>query len=209
MSGVVVLVEGDSDRNALAALARRRALDLAGRGITVVAMGGITNLHRNLLRFGSAGTGRRLVGLYDVAEDHVVRRALERAGVAAADPEAAGFHRCVPDLEAELIRALGVPAVERIVADRRELRALRTLQAQAYWSARPAADQIRRFLGNGIQRKATYATLMVDALDLDRAPAPLDRVLADAITASALTDRVTDRVTGRVTDDRRAPRTRP
>ena len=40
----MVLVEGDSDRNAILALARRLGRDLADEGIAVVAMGGATNI---------------------------------------------------------------------------------------------------------------------------------------------------------------------
>jgi predicted ATP-dependent endonuclease of OLD family len=39
----IVLVEGDSDRMALHALARRAGRDLAGERVHVVAMGGVTN----------------------------------------------------------------------------------------------------------------------------------------------------------------------
>ena len=35
-----------------------------------------------------------------------------------------------------------------------------------------------RFLGTGAGRKVRYDTLLVDALDLDRVPRALDRVLA-------------------------------
>ena len=50
---VVVLVEGESDRVALEALAIRRGLDLAAVGIVVQPMGGIGNLARFLERAGS------------------------------------------------------------------------------------------------------------------------------------------------------------
>jgi len=187
MPPAVILVEGHSDRAALEALARRRRLDLAGAGVLVVAMGGITNLPAALRRWGPgpgpAGGGRRVVGLYDAPEEHVVRRGLEREGLIEpdhADLTTVGFHGCVPDLEAELIRAVGVPGVEAIIAARGELRALRTLQTQSSWVSRRPEDQIRRFLGNA-GRKAGYAPFLVDALDLQRVPAPLDRVLLDAV----------------------------
>ena len=183
MPATAVLVEGHSDRTALESLARRRRLDLAGAGVLVVALGGITNLPAALRRWAPTGGGRRVVGLYDAPEEHVVRRGLEREGLIGphhADLTTVGFHGCVPDLEAELIRAVGVPGVEAIIAARGELRALRTLQTQSSWVSRRPEDQIRRFLGNA-GRKAGYAPFLVDALDLQRVPAPLDRVLLDAV----------------------------
>ena len=184
MPVTALLVEGHSDRTALEALARRRELDLADAGVVVVAMGGITNLPAALRQWAHADGGHRVVGLYDAPEGHVVRRGLERAGLIGpdhADLTTVGFHGCVPDLEAELIRALGAVRVEAIVAARGELRALRTLRTQPSWVDRPAEDQLRRFLGNA-GRKAGYAPLLVDALDLRHVPAPLDRVLVDAVT---------------------------
>ena len=49
------------------------------------------------------------------------------------------------------------------------------MPAQRGW-AREAV--LRRFLGSRSGRKARYAALLVDALDLERVPAPLAAVLA-------------------------------
>jgi hypothetical protein len=49
---------------------------------------------------------------------------------------------------------------------------------QPVWRGRPVEDQLRRFLGSGARRKVRYAALLVDALELERMPAPLDGVLA-------------------------------
>ena len=43
---VVVLVEGESDRRAVLALAARLGRDLHSEGVRVVDMGGVTNLRR-------------------------------------------------------------------------------------------------------------------------------------------------------------------
>lgn len=48
---------------------------------------------------------------------------------------------------------------------------------QPEWRGRPLDQQLRRFFGNS-NRKIDYAPLLVDALDLARAPRPLDAVLA-------------------------------
>jgi hypothetical protein len=77
----VVLVEGISDRVALEALARRRGRALDAAGVSVVAMGGATNIGRYLERFGPAGLDVRLAGRCDAAEEPYFRRALGRAGL--------------------------------------------------------------------------------------------------------------------------------
>src|SRR5690348_13049319 len=77
----VVLVEGMSDQAAVRALAARRGRDLPGEGVFVVPMGGATNIAHFLGLFGPNGFGVRLAGLCDEAEEHDVRRGLERAGL--------------------------------------------------------------------------------------------------------------------------------
>ena len=106
----------------------------------------------------------------------------ERAGLGSdltrADMEALGFYVCVGDLEDELIRSLGVPSVERIVDEQGELGSFRTLQKQPAQRGRTVDQQLRRFLGTRSGRKLRYASLLVDALEPDRVPRPLDRLLA-------------------------------
>ena len=84
---------------------------------------------------------------------------------------------CDADLEDELIRALGTEAVERVVAETGELRALRTFQRQPAQRGRPPAAQLRRFLGTRSGRKIHYGRALVDALDLGDVPRPLDLVI--------------------------------
>jgi hypothetical protein len=176
-----ILVEGVSDRRALEALAARRGHTLTADGVAVVAMGGAKNIGRFLERFGPRGSDVVLAGLYDVAEEPDVRRSLERAGVGSGSSrlelERLGFYACIDDLEDELIRAVGAERVVDIVEERGELGPFRTLQKQPEWRGRPIDQQLRRFLGNA-SRKIDYAPLLVDALDLSRAPRPLDAVLA-------------------------------
>jgi hypothetical protein len=177
----VILVEGESDRRALEALAARRGRDLIDDGVTVVAMDGAGNIGRFLDAYGPSGSDVALAGLYDAAEEPAVRRGLERAGFGIVasrhDLERLGFYACDEDLEDELIRALGVDRVIEIVDERGELGPFRTLQKQPEWRGRPAEEQLRRFLGNS-SRKIDYAPLLVDALDLSKAPRPLVAVLA-------------------------------
>jgi OLD-like protein len=178
----VVLVEGISDRCAVEALARRRGRQLRAEGIDVVPIGGAQAIGRFLARFGPSGLSIRVAGLCDAGEEPDFSRALERAGfgpgLGRSEMERLGFYVCEPDLEAELIRALGPAAVEEVAEAQGDLRAFRTLQKQPEWQGRPVEDQLRRWLGSGSRRKTRYARLLVDALDLDSIPRPLDRVLA-------------------------------
>lgn len=176
-----VLVEGVSDQRALEALARRRGRDLEAEGVSIVAIDGSKNIGRALERYGPAGSNRALAGLCDAGEERDYQRALERAGFGSdltrAEMERLGFYVCVDDLEDELIRALGVEAVERVLDAEGELDPFRTFQRQPAWRERPADEQLRRFFGTYSGRKIRSAPLLVNALDLRDVPRPLDRVL--------------------------------
>jgi hypothetical protein len=177
----VVLVEGESDREAVLAVAARRGRDLAAEGVEVLAMGGITNVGHFLDRLGVPGSGLTVAGLYDAGEESHVRRHLARTGLGAPSTreeiEALGFFVCDTDLEDELIRALGVAAVEQVVAAQGEFGTLRTMRRQPAQRDRPAAAQLHRFLGTRGGRKISYAGRLVAALEADRVPRPLDAVL--------------------------------
>jgi hypothetical protein len=162
----VVLVEGESDRIAVEALALRRGRDLAAEGVAVVAVGGAHALERALRDSGAA----RVAGLYDRGEEQAVRRGLESTGV-----PADGFFACDPDLEGELVRALGAERLLALVEERGHLGRFRTYQKQPDKRGRPLEEQLHGWLHNW---KVRYAAALVDALDLDRVPRPLDAVLA-------------------------------
>jgi hypothetical protein len=182
---VAVLVEGDSDREAVLALADKRGVGLAERGVDVVAMGGATNTARYVAELGPPGRGLRLTGLYDAGEERFVRGGLERGGLdpgpGRAGMAALGFHCCERDLEDELIRALGVERMLAVVEGERELDSFRVLQQQPAQRGQPTEDQLHRFLGAGSGRKVRYGRLLVEALGDDAVPAPLAAVLADAL----------------------------
>jgi Overcoming lysogenization defect protein-like, TOPRIM domain len=177
-----VLVEGVSDQHALEALAERRGRNLDAEGVSIVPIGGAKNIGSFLDRFGPQGLDVRLAGLCDAGEEGDFQRGLERAGLGSGlsrdDMERLGFYVCVPDLEDELIRALGAASVEKVVDAQGELRSFRTLQKQAPWRGMTTEEQLRRFMGSRGGRKIHYARLLVDALDLTRVPRPLDRLLA-------------------------------
>ena len=175
----VVLVEGVSDKVALETLAVRRGRDLEAEGVSVTAVGGAQAIGRFLNLYGPRGSNLRLAGLCDVGEEGSLRRALERAGVGQRPRprrmERLGFFVCERDLEDELVRCLGAPAVEEILAAHGKLGSFRTYQKQPAHRARTTEDQLRGFLTNW---KIRLAAPLVEALDLGRVPRPLDGVLA-------------------------------
>jgi hypothetical protein len=183
-----VLVEGPSDAAAVQALARRRGNDLDAEGLSILAMGGYGNLGRFLERYGPSGLDLRLAGLYDAPEERHFTRGLARAGFGSiltrADLEALGFYACDANLEDELTRALGPAAMEELLEAQGELSAFRTYQKQLAHRERPIEAQLRGFLWN---RKLQYGVLIVNALELDRIPRPLEQVLAHALSAEPRT----------------------
>jgi hypothetical protein len=181
-SRAVVLVEGASDKAALETLAVRRGRVLDAQGVSILQMGGATNIDRFLALLGPHGLDARVAGLCDAAEEPYFLRALQRAGfgscLSRADMEALGFYVCAADLEYELIRALGVASVEQVIQAQGEIRSFRILQRQPAQQGQSYEKQLHRFMGSRSGRKSRYARLLVGALDLAQVPRPLDRVLA-------------------------------
>lgn len=180
----VVLVEGNSDRAALLALAERSGRDLAAEGVEIVPMGGITNTGAFATHYGPLGLGFPLRGMYDAPDEDKLRWGLNRAGLRPGNaPDALsrlGFHRCSVDLEDELIRALGVEAVEAVIEAAGETRSLRLLAAMPVQRTWTREAVLRRFLTSRSGRKERYAALFVNALDAGRVPEPLAAVLDGA-----------------------------
>jgi hypothetical protein len=172
--GTVILVEGDSDRIALQTLALRFGRDPVAEGVDIVSMDGVTNLGAYLERLGA---GRSVVVLCDDRESKHVRDAAVRARMTSMHVEV-----CVTDLEDELIRALGPAGVEQVIEGEGELDSFRALQQMPAHRARTTEQQLHRFLGTKSGRKARYARLLVDAVDLARVPPPLERALSAAFS---------------------------
>lgn len=173
----IVLVEGPSDQAAVEALARRLGRDLTTEGVEVVSIGGAHAIGRFL---SDLPDRVRSAGLCDVGELLPFGRALERMGLGPAgtrdDLEALGFFVCEPDLEGELIRALGPAGVEAVLERSGKLSSFRTFQKQPQWQGRPIDAQLRRFFGSSAG-KIRHAPLMVEALDLEGVPRPLSSLL--------------------------------
>lgn len=174
MSGLctAVLVEGDSDRLAIEALARRYDVDLDGHRVEVITMGGATNVRAFVKRLGPIGEGRRVLGLCDRQETGWFRRVLDPADIFV----------CDADLEDELIRALGIDAMLAFIDAQGEGDSFRTMQRQPAQRDRSVADQLHRFIGAKSGRKSRYAPRLVDAMQLERTPKPLAALVA-AISA--------------------------
>lgn len=171
-AATLILVEGISDQIAVETAAAARGRDLEADRVVVVPIGGAHAIGRFLATLGPAGAALRLAGLCDLREAELFRRGL--AGAAGAT-----VHVCVEDLEDELIRAVGVAAVEALCDAQGDLASLRSLQRQPAWRDQPPDAQLRRFLGSGARRKLRYARLLVDAAAArGTVPAPLDALLA-------------------------------
>jgi hypothetical protein len=177
----VVLVEGPSDAAVVCTLVRSRGL--APATVTVTSMGGVTNLGHHLRANTDHGRAPAVLGLCDAAEAPVVVNALRRHGQEVTGPddlERPGFYLCVRDLEDELVRSLGVAAVEAVLGEIGELGSFRTFQQQPGWRGRDPADQLRRFAGAGSGRKLAFATGLAARLRPASTPRPLALLLGRA-----------------------------
>lgn len=177
----LVLVEGDSDAAAVRALADLVDCALGLHHIQIWPAAGVTNLSRVLAEFVRTHPGGNFCGMYDVADEWHVRRALARAAMPIAaheSLESAAFFACVADLEDELIRALGTEAVERALEAQAELKSFRRFQAMPHHRSEPVHQQLRRFLGTRATRNVRCAKRFVESLALARLPHPLVQLAA-------------------------------
>jgi hypothetical protein len=155
---VVIAVEGNSDKVVLERISRRLGRDLPAEGITIRAIGGAHAIRRFVM---DLGTDVAVRGLCDQNEEHLFRRVLDDVSV------------CVPDLEGELIRAIGVERMLEIV----DRDSFVTMQRQPAQRGRPVELQLHRWLRSISSRYHRYLPILVDVLDLDSLPTPLAGVL--------------------------------
>ncbi|GAA2015783.1 ATP-dependent endonuclease [Microbacterium ulmi] len=163
----VVLVEGVSDRIALETFAARRGMPPP----RIVVVGGSKGVRRILATLAD----EHPVGLVDAGE----RADFER--------DVADVFVCDPDLEAELVRALGVAGVEAVIDAEGELASFRRLQRQPAQRGRAVEAQLARFFGGRSGNKVRYAGLLAAAVPLDRIPPPLAALLASLESESPRT----------------------
>lgn len=166
---ITILVEGESDRAAVVALAPRLGVDLDAEEITVAVIGGAGNFGRAIPE--TVAQGHRVGGLYDEAEERFVAGALNRQE--GEDLTRQGFFACRPDLELELVRALGTVEMTSLLEGNGDLRTFRNFQDQPKYRDAEVLEQMRRFIGASGARKAKYATLMAEAVAYEAVPEPL------------------------------------
>ena len=156
----VIMVEGESDRVALEVFSARMRIALP----RIVTVGGASGARRAISELPDSN----VIGLVDANEQAQFRRVIERVFV------------CDPDLEGELVRALGIDAVEAVIAAQGELASFRRLQNQPAQRGRPVEAQLARFFGGRSGNKHRYARLLATAIPLNRIPAPLAELIREA-----------------------------
>ena len=173
----ILAVEGVSDQIAVETLAAATGIDLAGRGVSVVPIGGAHAIGRFVEEHGT----RRLLGLVDRAEAHLVARALARrtgTEVGVADLDAHGFAVLDPDLEGAMLTALGERRVLACFAAEDDDRSWQRFVRQPAWRDRGFDEQARRFIGARARRKSRYADVFARAAVAHGVvPRPLTRLL--------------------------------
>jgi len=175
-----VLLEGASDVAAVRAVATTAGVELASHAVSLIDMGGATNIHRHLAAATAYRHDLRVLGLCDLQEAPYIVRALRRVGVpvdSTADLPAAGFSVCDRDLEDELIRALGAGGTQQVLQRLGLAQRFSIFAQQPAWVAKPFEDQVHRFAGSASGRKELLAAALGAALDLGSVPAPLSELL--------------------------------
>ncbi|GMA86750.1 hypothetical protein GCM10025868_20000 [Angustibacter aerolatus] len=130
-----------------------------------MAMGGATNVRRYAAAAGDVLT----VGLCDVGERRFFERVLDGP-----------CHVCDRDLEDEPgARARRAGRARGGRGRRRACGRCARCSSRRRTASGPRSTRLRRFLSSHSGRKERYARLLVDALPLDRVPAPLAGVLSD------------------------------
>ena len=178
---MLVLVEGQSDAAAVRAVAALLGCDLDARRIEIRSAEGVTNFPALLADYVQSHPGAPFCGVYDVADEWHVRRALAQAAIQVTAQESlasVGFHACVADLEDELIRALDAQGVMSVIEAEGELASFRRFQAMPQHRGTPVDQQLHRFLGTRATRKIRCARRLVEALGLARLPGPLKQLAA-------------------------------
>ena len=177
-----MIVEGTTDQLALTLAARRLGRDLEAEDITVMPIGGAHAINGFLADLVGKHSEVKIAGLCDEGEEGVFRAALERAGfgsdLSRGDLERLGFFVCSADLEDELIRAIGTTAIARLTELAGDARAWYTFQRQPAWQGQATDQQFRRFVRSVSERNTRYIRAIVETLEPDQLPRPLQLLLA-------------------------------
>jgi predicted ATPase len=174
----VILVEGLSDLFALVAAANTLGRNLNAEGIAIVSMEGAGGIDTFVKLLGPAGFQLKLAGLCDADKESLWANTLHAAGLCThptrAAVEDAGYFVCDPDLEGELLAALGARAVVDIIESQGEKAVFDRFALQPAQRTKNLEEQLHAFLA---KRKVRYAPLLAERLGHGKIPAPLTGVL--------------------------------
>ncbi len=178
----IVIVEGATDRLALTLAARRLGRDIEAEDLAIMPIGGAHAITRVLAELAGQRAQVRIAGMCDEGEEGVFRTALERAGygsnLSRDELERLGFFVCSADLEDELIRALGAPAIPGLAELEGDAQAWSTFQRQPAWQGQATHQQFRRFIRSISNRNVRYIRAIIEELEPSRLPRPLRLLLA-------------------------------
>lgn len=178
----IVIVEGGTDKLALTLAARRLGRNIEAEDIALMPIGGAHAITRFLEELAGKDSQVRIAGLCDEGEEGVFRAALERAGygsnLSRNELERLGFFVCSADLEDELIRAVGIPAISRLTELEGDAQAWYTFQRQPAWQGQATHQQFRRFVRSVSDRNVRYIRAILEALEPSQLPRPLQLLLA-------------------------------
>lgn len=173
-----VLLEGASDVTAVRALATKAGIDLAG--IDLINLHGSTNIGRIIKEIRQIRSDADVVGLCDASDTRAAEKALTEDGLPvsdATDLPMYGFFVCEPDLEGEIIHALGPDAAREALISGGLGSKFDALRVQPEWADKPLAEQVHRFATAPSGRKENATAVLADALDLDALPDALSMLL--------------------------------
>jgi ABC-type cobalamin/Fe3+-siderophores transport system ATPase subunit len=173
-----ILVEGQSDKYALEAVAAKKKRNLDADGVTIVAMRGAGGIGTFLSLLGPDGLKLKLAGLCDAGDETKWAKALGQHGMGAkldrAAMSAIGFEVCDADLEEVLIAAAGEKTCLAIIDAQGDKTDFQTFAQQPTQKSKSTVQQLHDFLHS---RNITYAPLLVDAIDPTKLPGALERVI--------------------------------
>lgn len=182
-ASAAILVEGESDKYALEALALRKNKNFDADGISIVVMKGAGGIKTFLALLGPNGLRVQLAGLCDAGDEPQWAEALKAHGFAKTldRPVMAslGFFVCDKDLEDVLITAVGEHETLHVIDGQGESAQFAVFSQQPAHIGKSRHEQLHDFL-HSRGRNITYAPLLVDRLDLKNLPASLEGVI-DAV----------------------------
>jgi len=176
----VILVEGQSDKYALEAVAAKKKRNLDADGVTIVAMRGAGGISTFLSLLGPNGLKLKLAGLCDAKEESKWAQALEAHGLGSkldrTSMATIGFEVCDGDLEEVLIAAVGETTTLSIIDAQGDQADFNSFAQQPTQNTKSLSHQLHDFL-HSRGRNTTYAPLMVDAIDAGKLPAALENLI--------------------------------